>query len=176
MKQIGPTMTETWRDQMSPPESLIHCLSLRATTEESMLATTTRLTLRATTVASHDYTGADTAAFELVTSFNNLGSTYSGRVFFCLFSQGGLLPCATTLSLRVSMRSNKDEVPPPMAGKGQRPNRARARCLFTCEVQRRTFLPARNVFVVVLRQQRTYEGARAPSWEQAHQAPRYNSG
>ena len=44
----GTPMTETCRDQMSPRESLITCLSLRATTKELMLATTTSLLLRAT--------------------------------------------------------------------------------------------------------------------------------
>ena len=114
-------------------------------------------------VASHDNTGTDTDALEFVAPRDNLGSTYSGRVFFWPFLQRGvLLPCSTTLLLPVSMRSNKDEVPLPMARKGQRPDRTRARCLFTGEVQRRTFLPARNIFVVLLRRRRTYERARAP--------------
>jgi hypothetical protein len=115
-------------------------------------------------VASYDDTGTVTDTLELVAPRDNLGSTYSRRVLFWPFFQGGLLPCATTLSLRVTMRSNKDEVPLPWTGRWQRPNRTRARCLFKGKVQRRTFIrPARNVFVLLLRRRRrTYEVATAP--------------
>ena len=131
---------------MSPRESPNTCLSLRATTMSLRTATRelilmlSSLLLRATTSVRPT----------------------PGRFFFCLFFQGGWLPCATTLSLRVTMRSNTNEVPLPMAGRGPRPNRTRARCLSTDEVQKRTSLPARNVLVVVIGRRRTYEGARVP--------------
>ncbi len=65
-------------------------------------------------------------------------------------------------ALRVTMRSTMDEVPLPMAGRGQCPNRTRARCLFTGELQRKMSLPACNVLVVLLRRRCSYEEARAP--------------
>ena len=156
-------MTDTWRGQMSPRESPNTCFSLRATTRELMLATTTSLSLRATTLLLR----TTTRELILMLSSVSLRATTPvrptpGGFFFCLFCQGGLLTCATALSLRVTMRSNKDEVPLPMAGREQRPNRTRARCLFTGEVQRRTFLPACNGIVVLLCRRRTCEGARAP--------------
>ncbi len=109
------------------------------------------------------HTGADSAVFELVAPCDSHGSTYYGKVLFLPVLPGGLLPCATTSSLCVTLRSNMDEVPFPMAGRGHRPNpnRTRARCLFMGELQRGTSLPAPNVLVVLLRQRRTYEGARA---------------
>ena len=113
-------------------------------------------------VASHDKTGNVTDALGFVAPCDNLGLIYSKRVLFLPFCQGGLVPCPKTLSLRVKMRSNEEEVPLLMAGKRQLPNRTRARCLFMGELQRRTFLPARNVFVTLLRQRCTHKGARAP--------------
>ena len=170
MKRMGPPMTETWSSRMSRPRESPNTWSQR----ELLLTTTKNLSLRATTLSLR------TTTRKLILIFSSLllRATTSvrptpGGLFFCLFCQGGLLHCATTLSLRLTMRSNKDDVPLPMAGRGQCPNRTRARCLFTGEVQRRTFLPARNVIVVLLHRQRTYEGARAPC---CGASPRYISG
>ena len=152
-----------WRGQISPSESPNTCLSLRAAIWELMLAATASSSLRATTLSLR------TTTRELILMLSSLSLRVTtsvrptpGGFFFCLFCQGGLLPCVTTLSLRVTMRSNKDEVPLPMAGRGQCPNCTRARCLLMGEEQRRTFLPAHNVHVVLLRRRGTYEGARAP--------------
>ena len=170
------------RTQETPCETLTTCLSLRATTGELMLAATKSLSLRATTLWLRTTTRELILLFsslslrattlslrattrELILLFRLLGPVRPtpGGFLFCLLCPGGLLPCATTLSLRVTMRSSKGALPLPMAGRRQRPNRTRARCLFTGGLQRRTTsLPVRNVLVVLLRRRRAYEGAHAP--------------
>jgi hypothetical protein len=81
-------MTETCRDQMSPRESPNTCFSLRATTRELMLATTTSLSLRATTLLLR----TTTRELILMLSSVSLRATTPvrptpGGFFFCLFCQ-----------------------------------------------------------------------------------------
>jgi hypothetical protein len=163
---VGPPVTETWRGQLSPRESSKTSFLLRATTLELILATTTSLSAPCDNfLASHDNTGNDTDALELVTPCDNLGSTYSVRVLFLPFLPRGAVALCNNLVTPCDMRSNTDNVPFPMTGRGQRPNRTRASCLFTGEVQRGMSLPARNVLIILRRRRRTYEGGpRSSLW------------
>ncbi len=74
-----------------------------------------------------------------------------------------MLPYATTLSLRVTNEVEHGRGPTLDDWEGTAPETERALgFLFMGKVQRRMFLPASNVFVVLLRRRSTYEGARAP--------------
>ena len=110
--------------KISPRESPNTCLSLRATTGKLMLATITS-SCRSVRQPCR-FVGQHTGAHTLLLSSLSLRATtprfsvqptprYSWRFFLACFAKGGrLLPCATTLSLRVTMRSSMDEVPLPI--------------------------------------------------------------